>query len=140
MTSPSRPRWSSALALALLTTILVLPLAPALGLADCFCDETMCVHRHRHAGAAAEEHGARTSHAAAGAHCDLAAKAAPDCSMRGCSHDGDEALLSLGLGALPAATAMAAPQGVTGVPVATVSPLLDRSPSIETPPPDAFPV
>ena len=115
----------------------MLPLLPALGLSDCFCDETMCVHRHRHVGADGR-HAAGATHAGAGAHCDLAAKSAPDCTMRGCSHDGDEALLSLALGALPRSTAMTVLEGLTRMLPVAAPRLLDRFPSIETPPPDAF--
>ena len=139
MAAISRSRWASALVVVLLVGIHALPLVPALGLSDCFCDETMCVHRHRHAGDHAEGHGG-ASPAAAGVHCDLAAKTAPDCTMRGCSHDGDQALPSLGLGALPASAAMVVPEGVSGMLSPPSPPLLDRVPSIETPPPDTFPV
>jgi hypothetical protein len=60
--------------------------------------------------------------------------------MRGCGHDGDHALPSLGLGALTTVAEMAAPEPASALNAIASPPLLEHFPSIETPPPDALPV
>jgi hypothetical protein len=134
--STPRPRGSCSLAIALIATTLILPLAPALGLTDCACDATMCVHRHGVAGAHQPEQ-ATDSGAAAGGHCARASNAPPRSSVRGCAGADDHALPSLSLGTLTPATGIATPQGAGAVPAAATTPRLDHTSSIETPPPDA---
>jgi hypothetical protein len=136
VTRLSRQRWASGLFLAVLIAVQLLPLSPALGAAGCLCDETMCVHQaHRHTAATAKSREA-ASPPAANTHCGLPAAAEPDCTMGGCGHESDAALLALAPGTMPPARTTMALQRLSDVAPASVRLALDRSTPIEPPPPD----
>jgi hypothetical protein len=114
---------------------------------SCLCDARMCIH---HPG----QHHSGHSHSAVSAappqrveqpaavHCahETRASAAPrECSMRGCDEHGDELLPVSPLVSLSDPTSVARPEGVSALPTATVSSLLDRASVVEPPPPRSLP-